>query len=130
VGAGIAGEVVARLTPPGPRQRGEIWWAATPEGGDRPVLVLTRDPVAGSNRAVVVAALTRTVRGLSSELPLGPEDGLPGPCVVSFDNVFTLRRHLFRRPVTTLSPERMAEACAALAYAVGCGADSRPGAAD
>ncbi len=26
-------------------QRGEIWFAATP-GGDRPVLVLTRDPVA------------------------------------------------------------------------------------
>ena len=36
-------------------QRGEIWFAATP-GGDRPVLVLTRDPVADRIGSVVVAA--------------------------------------------------------------------------
>ena len=36
-------------------QRGEVWFAATP-GGDRPVLVLTRDPVAGRVANVVVAA--------------------------------------------------------------------------
>ena len=36
-------------------QRGDIWFAATP-GGDRPVLVLTRDPVAGRIGVVVVAA--------------------------------------------------------------------------
>ena len=53
-----------------------MWWATTP-GGDRPVLVLTRDPVADRIGAVVVAACTRTVRGLMSELPLGPEDGMP-----------------------------------------------------
>ena len=50
-------------------QRGEIWFASTP-GGDRPVLVLTRDPVADRVGSVVVAALTRTVRGLVSELEL------------------------------------------------------------
>ena len=50
-------------------QRGEIWFAATP-GGDRPVLVLTRDPVAARIGSVVVAALTRTRRGLVSELEL------------------------------------------------------------
>ncbi len=44
-------------------RRGEVWFAATP-GGDRPVLVLTRDPVAARIGAVVVAALTRTERGL------------------------------------------------------------------
>ncbi|CAN5793627.1 hypothetical protein BH24ACT3_BH24ACT3_18240 [soil metagenome] len=50
--------------------RGEFWWATTP-GGDRPVLVLTRDPVADRLAAVVVAACTRTIRGLQSELRLG-----------------------------------------------------------
>jgi len=49
--------------------RGEVWWAATP-GGERPVLVLTRDPVADRVGAVVVAACTRTIRGLPSELSL------------------------------------------------------------
>ena len=54
-------------------QRGEIWFAATP-GGDRPVLVLTRDPVADRVGSVVVAALTRTRRGLVSELLLTAKD--------------------------------------------------------
>ena len=57
-------------------QRGEVWFAATP-GGDRPVLVLTRDPVAERIGAVVVAALTRTQRGLVSELGLTTSDGVP-----------------------------------------------------
>jgi mRNA interferase MazF len=54
-------------------QRGEIWFAATP-GGDRPVLVLTRDPVAHRIGSIVVAALTRTRRHLISELVLTPAD--------------------------------------------------------
>jgi mRNA interferase MazF len=99
--------------------RGEVWWAATP-GGDRPVLVLTRDPVADRIAAVVVAACTRTVRGLTCELPLGPEDGMPVACVVSFDNLHTLRREVFRRPITRLSPAKMAEVCAVLSRALGC----------
>ncbi|KAA8939174.1 type II toxin-antitoxin system PemK/MazF family toxin, partial [Mycobacterium sp.] len=50
-------------------RRGELWFVTTP-GGERPVLVLTRDPVADRIGAVVVAALTRTRRGLVSELEL------------------------------------------------------------
>ncbi len=73
-------------------QRGEIWFAATP-GGDRPVLVLTRDPVADRIGSVVVAALTRTRRGLVSELTLTAHaDGVPSDCVVNFDNIHTIRR--------------------------------------
>ena len=101
-------------------QRGEVWFAATP-GGDRPVLVLTRDPVADRIGAVVVAALTRTRRGLVSELDLtAAEDGVPSDCVANFDNLHTLPRTLFRRRVATLSPRRLAQACAVLAAATGC----------
>ena len=101
-------------------QRGEIWFASTP-GGDRPVLVLTRDPVADRVGAVVVAALTRTHRGLVSELVLTPdEDGVPSDCVVNFDNVHTIPRAAFRRRVVSLSPARMAQACRALQAATGC----------
>jgi mRNA interferase MazF len=101
-------------------QRGEIWFAATP-GGDRPVLVLTRDPVADRIGAVVVAGLTRTRRNLVSELELTPaRDGVPTPCVVNFDNIHTLPRTSLRRPVAVLTPARMAEACRVLADAVGC----------
>jgi mRNA interferase MazF len=101
-------------------QRGEIWFAATP-GGDRPVLVLTRDPVADRIGSVVVAALTRTRRGLVSELVLtAAEDGVPSDCVVNFDHVHTLARDTFRRRVAALSPSRMAQACRTLRNAMGC----------
>lgn len=100
-------------------QRGEVWFAATP-GGDRPVLVLTRDPVAGRIGSVVVAALTRRHRGLVSELELSEADGVPTASVVNFDNIHTIPRDTFRRRVATLSPARMAEACRTLQAATGC----------
>ena len=99
--------------------RGEVWWASTP-GGDRPVLVLTRDPVADRIGAVVVVACTRTIRGLMSELPLGVEDGLPEACVAVFDNIHTLRRRAFRRRICRLSDARMDDACRVLTAALGC----------
>lgn len=84
------------------------------------MLVLTRDPVADRIGAVVVAACTRTVRGLTSELALGPEDGLPEACVASFDNIHTVRRGTLRRRITRLSETRMREACRILERALGC----------
>ena len=101
-------------------QRGEIWFAETP-GGDRPVLVLTRDPVADRVGSVVVAALTRTHRGLVSELLLTPaDDGVPTPCVVNFDNIHTVPRSSFRCPITLLSTQRMGQVCRTLRDALGC----------
>lgn len=100
-------------------QRGEIWFAATP-GGDRPVLILTRDPVAGRIGSVVVAALTRTRRGLVSELELTPADGVPTDSVVNFDNLHTIPRETFRRKIVALSPGRMADACRTLQASAGC----------
>jgi mRNA interferase MazF len=100
-------------------QHGEVWFVATP-GGDRPVLVLTRDPVAGRIGSVVVAALTKTRRGLVSELAGTIADGVPTDCVVNFDNIHTIPRSTFRRRVTMLPPGRVAEACRALQAATGC----------
>ena len=101
-------------------QRGEIWFAATP-GGDRPVLVLTRDPVDDRIGAVVVAGLTRTRRDLVSELVLtAAGDGVPTDCVVNFDNLHTVARAAFRRRVTVLPAPRMVQVCRTLRDAVGC----------
>jgi mRNA interferase MazF len=101
-------------------RRGELWFAVTP-GGDRPVLILTRDPVAERIGAVVVAALTRTRRGLVSELELtATEDRVPSDCVVNFDNIHTLPRAAFRRRITRLSPSRLHEACRTLRASTGC----------
>ena len=101
-------------------RRGEVWFAATPDGA-RPVLVLTRDPVADRIGSVVVAAITRTVRGVVSELELtAAEDGVPTDCVVNFDNIHTIPREAFRRHVASLTPPRLAQACQRLCDATGC----------
>ena len=85
------------------------------------VLVLTRDPVADRIGSVVVAALTRSRRGLVSERVLiTEEDGVPTDCVVNFDNLHTLRRSTFRRRVTRLSARRTTHACRTRRDALGC----------
>jgi mRNA interferase MazF len=56
----------------------------------RPVLILTRDLVRPHLATVTVAPITTTIRGLSTEVPVGEANGLSGACVVSCDNVTTI----------------------------------------
>jgi mRNA interferase MazF len=56
----------------------------------RPVLVLTRSVVRPHLSRVTVAPITTTIRGLSTELAVGLENGLDAPSVVSCDNVVTI----------------------------------------
>jgi mRNA interferase MazF len=99
--------------------RGEVWWAYDEVGG-RPYLVLTRDAVIPLLTRVVAVPLTRTARGIPSELPLGPDDGLPEPCVATFDNVTSMPKRRFRERICTLPPTRMRDVCRALRIAVDC----------
>lgn len=56
----------------------------------RPVLVLTRELVRPVLNNVTVAPITTTIRGLSTEIPVGPENGLNQSSVVSCDNITTI----------------------------------------
>ncbi len=56
----------------------------------RPVVVLTRELVRPLLRTVTVAPITTTVRGLSTEVAVGPANGLDHRAVVSCDNVQTI----------------------------------------
>jgi mRNA interferase MazF len=70
-------------------RRAEVWWADLPPPvGPRPVVVLTRDAVCDTIGAVVVALVTRTSRGLPTEVSIGRAEGLPRPSVVNTDNIF------------------------------------------
>jgi mRNA interferase MazF len=101
-------------------KNGEIWFATLPSG-DRPVLILTRDPVADRIGSVVVAAISRTRRGLISELELTKKnDSVPTDCIVSFDNLYTIPRNLFRRKIAELSAYRKSQACQCIHDAMGC----------
>lgn len=56
----------------------------------RPVLVLTRETVRPYLANVTVAPITTTIRGLSTELPVGTGNGLNDECVASLDHVQTI----------------------------------------
>lgn len=65
----------------------------------RPVLVLTRKPVRAAMRRVTVAPITSTIKGLSTEVEVGPENGLEQACVVSCDNVITIDKAALGRHI-------------------------------
>jgi mRNA interferase MazF len=56
----------------------------------RPVLVLTRETVRPHMNTVTVAPITTTIRGLSTEVPVGPANGLDERGVVACDHVTTI----------------------------------------
>jgi mRNA interferase MazF len=91
-----------------------------PAGGRRPHLVLTRDSAIEGMARVLGVPATRTVRGIPSEVELGPDDGLPDRCVLSFDNLRVVRKAYFVDRICTLGPERMVHVCRALAIATRC----------
>lgn len=105
---------MAAVTP----ARGEIWWAES-EGMRRPVMVVTRDAAIPVLGAVLVAPVTRTVRGIPTEIPLGRNEGLPEPCAASFDNLRPVRKAWLIRRMGTLGP-RSHEICDALAALSDC----------
>ena len=65
----------------------------------RPVVVLTREPVRAAMRRVTVAPITSTAKGLSTEVAVGPANGLDQNCVVSCDNIITIDKASLGRHV-------------------------------
>ena len=100
--------------------RGEVAWLELEQEGRRPVVVLTRDEALPRLRNVVVALVTRTIRGLDTEVELGPADGMPVECAVSLDNLRTVPQALLTESVTRLDAERLNAICKALSRAAGC----------
>ncbi len=66
--------------------QGEIWWAEA-EDKRRPVLIVSRSDASQYLNRVIVAPITKTVRGLPTEIPLDESHGLRVPCAASFDNL-------------------------------------------
>lgn len=100
--------------------RGDVCWLELEEEGRRPVLVLTRDEALPRLRNVVVALVTRTIRGIETEVEVGPAQGMPIECAISLDNLRTVPVALLTQPITTLDSAQMDIVCRALADAVGC----------
>ncbi len=101
-------------------QRGEVWWAELEDAGRRPFLIMTRSTAIDVLNSVVAAPVTRTVRNLPTELPLGPDDGMPTECAASFDNLRVVPKAYLTGRICVLDALRLGEACTALRAAVDC----------
>jgi mRNA interferase MazF len=100
-------------------EQGEIWWAET-ESKRRPVLVVTRSAAVPVLSAVLVAPITRTIRGISTEIELDARNGLREACVATFDNLTLVRKSLLTERIGSLGFDGLALICDALESVAGC----------
>jgi mRNA interferase MazF len=101
-----------------PRQ-GEIWWAEAVDKR-RPVLVITRSDAVPVLTWLIVAPVTRTVRGIPTEIGLDRRHGLSVDCAASFDNVQPIRRGFLTERIGDLGAEARIQICSALEALADC----------
>lgn len=89
-----------------------------PPAGTRPVVVLTRDVAIPYLTNVTVVPVTRTIRGIPSELRLGPTEGLKVDSVASCDNITTIPASLLAARIGELSPMLLRDLAAAVRLAI------------
>ena len=80
----------------------------------RPVLILTREVVRPFLRRATVAPITTTVRGLSTEVPVGLANGLDHDCVVSCDNIITVPTSALGGQIGALLPAQETQLATAI----------------
>lgn len=81
--------------------------------------VLTRDAAIAVLGSVTCAPVTRTFRGIRSEVAVGPEHGLTEPSVISCDNVITVPiEDVDDEPVGSLDEATRAALDVALRYSL------------
>ena len=100
--------------------RGELWWGEAPDEMGRPFLVVSRDQANQVKQRVLVAPVTTRVRDVPSELPVGPNEGLPVASVATFDNLQPFPKAMLVRRVGTLGPDRRRDICRAAAATLDC----------
>ncbi|MGB3762058.1 MAG: type II toxin-antitoxin system PemK/MazF family toxin [Ornithinimicrobium sp.] len=83
----------------------------------RPALVLTRAAARAAMTKVTVAPITTTIRGLSSEVLVGSDNGLDHDCVIALDNVVTVPVHLLGRTMGCLDAAQEADLARAVVLA-------------
>lgn len=99
-------------------RRSEVWWALM-RPKPRPVVLVSRDADIEVRGLVLTAPVTTRVRGLLSEVPLGPADGLRKPCAANASNIGLVAKSLLVRKIATLSPSKRDALDAALRYSLG-----------
>jgi mRNA interferase MazF len=100
--------------------RGDIrWYTFRLPDKRRPVLVLSRTEIAGALNELIVVPVTRTIRGISTEVILTPDDGMPVPCALNLDHLSLAQRDRLGPVLCTLPESRWPDVMHALLIACG-----------
>ena len=100
--------------------RGEIWQFSFPRPDHRrPVLILTRQDIINHLHNVTVAPITTTIRGIPTEVVIGPECGLKTTSAINLDNLVTVPKNGLRSFVGTVPPSVMTAIREAILFALG-----------
>lgn len=84
-------------------KRGEVWWVRFPAPvGRRPAVLVSRDQAYRVRGAITVVPVTRTIRGIAVEVPLGPAEGIPKSSVANADEITTVPKVLLESYLATL----------------------------
>ena len=83
----------------------------------RPAVILTSPTRLHLLTWVSVAPITTTIRGLSSEVPVGPRNGLDHDSVISCDNITTVRKDAVHDTIGLLFDDQESELARAISDA-------------
>ncbi len=82
-------------------------------------MLVSRDSAYAVRTNVSVIEVSRTLRGIPSEVDLSRRDGLPKKCVANADNIVTIPKVWLKSQVTTLSAVKMKLVDRALTFSLG-----------
>jgi mRNA interferase MazF len=101
-------------------RRGEVWDAELPDDiGRHSVVLLSRDAAIARRQRVIVALITSHIRGMRTEVLVGPDEGLDYDCVLVTDDLYTITTgRLVGHRRGALGPQKLAEVEAALHIAL------------
>jgi len=101
-------------------RRGDVYWVEFPEPvRRRPAVLVSRDEAYSVRTRLIVVPLTRIVRGIPTEVRVGPADGLSKAGVAFADEVVTVPKALLGKRIASVTAENMAELDDALRFALG-----------
>ncbi len=83
------------------------------------MLLLSRDGAYLTRDLIIITPITTRVRGIPTEVTLGPEDGLRRASVANLDTIQMIAKWRLQERIAMLSPAKLQAVEAAVRFALG-----------
>jgi len=85
----------------------------------RPLVLVSCDAHIDVRALILAAPVTSRIRRIDSEVPLGPEEGLPKSCVINTSSLALVSKRRLVRRICALSPSKRDALDTALSFSLG-----------